>query len=105
MAIYKEILRKPRLIEAVEWTGNNLEEIKEFLGKAFIEYDRENNQIVFVDSLWSETEFTAEVGNVIYDEYGDFEVTSKYWFMKNWEEDNSDEFTRDLERNLELGRR
>lgn len=32
--------KKPVIIEAIQWTGNNLEEIKDFIG--YYEYDKKN---------------------------------------------------------------
>lgn len=37
--------KKPVIIDAVQWTGNNIEELKEFMNTASHEYDSINNSL------------------------------------------------------------
>lgn len=37
--------KKPVIIDAVQWTGNNIEELKEFMNAASHEYDSINNSL------------------------------------------------------------
>lgn len=81
MTRYREIPRKPKEVEAMLYTGENVEEIKEFLGEYFVEVDETGR-------LWYRQSLKAEIitwldprdmivrtieKNFFYDEYeGDF---------------------------------
>lgn len=85
MAKYREKI-EPEIIEAIEWTGKNLEEVKAFLRDCFVEVDSDGR-------LW----FTRYKGDIFedwltpedyilyVDEYGDFNCQGKEDFLEDWE--------------------
>lgn len=82
-----EYRRKPVELEvtkAVEWTGNNLEEVKALLKDCFVEvadeklrYKQHKNSILIT---W------ANLGEMIWlDDFEEFNSTSKEKFLADWE--------------------
>lgn len=72
----KNYRTKPQNIKAVKWTGDNTEEIKEFLGEAFLSTSYEficfRNRANFISSTG--LAFFAMIGDYIY-----MEDDGKFW--------------------------
>ena len=79
--------KRPTVVEAVEWTGDNYDEVKSFVGKCLI-----GETMLGEDIL--ELTITNDCGDwgyarfgdmIIKDEYGNFIVMNPEWFKKNYE--------------------
>lgn len=66
--------KKPVVIEAIQWTGLNLEEIKEFVGESLI-YD-------IIDTAWKVGEGAPHVNMKIHTLEGDMEVSKGDFIIK-----------------------
>ena len=66
--------KKPVVIEAIQWTGLNLEEIKEFVGESLI-YD-------IIDTAWQSGKGAPHVNMKIKTLEGDMEVSKDDFIIK-----------------------
>ena len=67
--------KKPVVIEAIQWNGNNLTEIKEFVGDSLLAYD-------IIDTAWQVGKGRPHVLMKIKTLEGDMEVSEKDFIIK-----------------------
>lgn len=79
----KTYIRKPLPVEAVQWTGHNEQEVKDFCGNALFEYHKDGS-VVIISSPFGK--WTALPEEYIIKEKGILYVSSKEVFEKTYEE-------------------
>ena len=90
MAKYREKPIEPEIVEAIEWTGGNLDEIKAFLGDCFEEIDA-SGKIWYRNNIHSAyLDWIPSSGYMIIEKNGDFFDEEKENFFEDWEEVTED---------------
>lgn len=92
MPRYKEKPKEPKEIEAIYWTGKNLDEVKEFLGDCFVEVD-ERGTLTFKrysQKHYGNFDFKSRVplnwGFITKNKTGVYSYWRATSFLENWEE-------------------
>lgn len=100
MARYIEKPKEPKEIEAIYWTGENLEEVKEFLGDCFVEVDEQGTLIFkmygqeyYEDKINNSTrrlnfkkKISPKCGFITKNKIGVYSAVAVVLFLENWEE-------------------
>ncbi len=85
MMKFREIPKERELkeVEAVIWTGDNLDELKEFLGECFVE--EEGKKIFYLPHPEARIEWWVFPGDVIYKDIdGEFKDAELNDFLNEW---------------------
>jgi hypothetical protein len=84
----KRYIQRPVIIEAIQWTGKNLDELSSFLGDCLGPIERRMDYKPRIKGKNDERHFWVhlDIGDYIYrDELG-FHATSERWFFQSYEE-------------------
>lgn len=88
MVRYREKPKIVHTIDVVEWTGENLEEVKEFLGDSFIAVDEGTNSLWFAPykdcSYYDYAEPNSDVLVKYEDGNKNFDSMEKWVLEKDW---------------------
>ncbi len=72
--------KKPIVIEAIQWNGHNLEEVKEFVNDGSLEYD-------IIDTAWKVGKAAPQIIMKIHTLEGDMNVKVGDYIIKGVEEE------------------
>lgn len=92
MSKYREKPKEPKEVEAIYWTGENLNEIKEFLGDCFVKVD-EQGVLTFKrysQKHYGNFDFKRRVplnwGFITKNKNGIYSAVAAKRFLQDWEE-------------------
>ena len=92
MAKYRKKPIDPEIVEAIEWTGGNLEEVKNLLGDCFVEVDASKKIVWF--KRWPKDDLIDWVPSknymILKNRYDMFSCQDKKDFLECWEEVTED---------------
>lgn len=79
---------KPRFVEAIQWTGKNLDQFSHFLGDCLGPIERRMDYKPKIKGKNDERHFWVEVdtGDYVYKDELGFHVTKERWFFESYEE-------------------
>lgn len=85
MARYREKLIAPIITEDVEWTGDNLDEVEDFLGTYFERVDSDGRLWFRPYDRYDYVDWVSSGYMIYVDELGNFAYDTKEGFLDDWD--------------------